>query len=841
MERNTQFDLAERYITSTHVSLFLTGKAGTGKTTFLRHIQENVKKRSIVVAPTGVAAVNAGGVTIHSFFQLPFCPFLPDVKELVTEYQMPESQRQLQREKLRIIRTLDLLIIDEISMVRADLLDAIDDTLRRCRRNNQPFGGVQLLMIGDVQQLPPVVTESEKPYMDRVYPSPFFFHSKALKRLEYITIELKKIYRQQDEHFVEILNNIRDNKFDSHTLELLNARYNPNAGNDRSEQVIRLTTHNRQADKINQERMAELTTQAHTFDAYIDKNFPESSAPTDMHLLLKEGAQVMFVKNDSSGQHRYINGTIGCITQIDKDETGEMQITVRKDDGKTITVGQETWENIKYEIDPKDNQIKQKVDGTFTQYPLRLAWAVTIHKAQGLTFDRVVIDAGQAFAYGQVYVALSRCRTLEGLELSSPITTRGVFDNSDVMTFVDNYTPEEKARYFVSAYEVQYFYEILFEMFDFSALERHSSRLNRIFQEKLKGTYPEQAKKMFDLCTKEIADLTSVNERFRRQLTAISQQPAPPINEGHIPHKQQLDDRIAKASQWYIDQITRIVTIMQPLLRIEINNQETLKEFNDQAEQMCDILEVKMICLRNVKEKGFSVDGYLKSKNNYLLDKDAPKKKLPTTKSKPASVEETYGDNRHPRLIPILSRWRLEQSKEIDKPAFVILTQKALLAIADKLPQTEQELLTISGIGKKKAEQYGGEIINLIHDFCIDEGIPIRQHTATFDIPKKEPKRPSWEITLEHFAQGEKPETIAQDRGVTLSTVHNHLLYAVKSNLLNYDDYTATFMKPDEMDILVDYIMEEHPTTLSEVFEHFEKQYTYEKIKAAFYMASTLE
>ena len=431
MEYNAEIELAEKYITETGVSIFLTGKAGTGKTTFLHHIVERCRKRSIVVAPTGVAAVNAGGVTIHSFFQLPFCPYLPDVKELVTEYQLPENQRQLRKSKIDIIRTLDLLIIDEISMVRADLLDAVDAVMRRYRRSGRPFGGVQLLMIGDVQQLAPVVTDEERPYIERVYASPFFFHSKALQRLQYITIQLTTVYRQQDPLFLRLLNNIRDSKFDEATLAALNSRVrkpgDPAVFADGQEPIL-LTTHNWQADEVNRRNLEALDTPVQIFDAVVEGNFPDSAAPTERHLELKVGAQVMFVKNDSLG-HRYYNGMIGVVESVETDGTsdGQKHIVVVNSEGERIDVGQERWDTWKYEIDSTDNQIKPILDGVFVQYPLKTAWAVTIHKAQGLTFDRLQVDASAAFTYGQVYVALSRCRSLEGLTLLSPIIPQNAF------------------------------------------------------------------------------------------------------------------------------------------------------------------------------------------------------------------------------------------------------------------------------------------------------------------------------------------------------------------------------------------------------------------------------
>lgn len=626
MQTNREIELAERYINSTNVSVFLTGKAGTGKTTFLRHIYHSVNKRAVILAPTGVAAVNAGGVTIHSFFQLPFCPYLPDVPELITEYQMPESKRQLRKEKLRIIRTLELLIIDEISMVRADLLDAVDDALRRFRRNSRPFGGVQLLLIGDVQQLPPVVTDSEKPFMDKVYPSPFFFHSKALQRLNYITIELKKIYRQQDDTFVSLLNKIRDNQFDQQTLQALNSRYTPNpSAEGRGRQTIRLTTHNYQADTINQKHLAELPDASVTFEAEIEGNFPESAAPTDMELQLKPGAQVMFVKNDSMGG-RYFNGKIGTVQKFEKDDEEGLKIVVLDEEGNRIYVGHEVWENLKYEVDPEDNQIKQKVDGTFSQYPLRLAWAVTIHKAQGLTFDRVIIDAAQAFTYGQVYVALSRCRTLEGLQLSSPISAHAAFDNSDVMGFVNSYTPVEEAESRLPQLMVQYYFDLLFELFDFTSIERPISKINRLYHGHLKRSFPDKVTQISDLYLHQVLDVVSVAEKFRNQIIRISQTPnAQPPSE-NIPNKAYLDERIAKAVTYFLTQLEEISAKMKPLTSISINNKDVSSDFASEVEQLTEAFKIKMACLKEVKEEGYTVLGYLKAKVDSLLDQDKPKK-----------------------------------------------------------------------------------------------------------------------------------------------------------------------------------------------------------------------
>lgn len=407
--KNTQSLLAEEYVNNTGTSVFLTGKAGTGKTTFLKHICETTTKRCVIVAPTGVAAINAGGSTIHSFFQLPFSLFLPDVPEYLSEYNA-KGRMTLRKSKIDIIRSIELLIIDEISMVRADLLDAVDDRLRRYRRNSKPFGGVQLLMIGDLQQLPPIVSDEEMQYMRKVYPSPFFFNSLALKKLKYITIELTHVYRQPDREFVNLLNNIRQNNFDAETLEKLNSRYNPDFDPSDKEHYIRLTTHNRQADDINESKLESLKGKSRNFTARIEGNFPEYLYPAAAELKLKAGAQVMFVRNDPSPEKLYFNGKIVTVTGF-----SDEGIVTNDAYGNEIIVTPTTWENTKYVINDESKEIESVVEGTFTQVPLRLAWAITIHKSQGLTFDKAIIDVGRAFTFGQTYVALSRCRTLAAL------------------------------------------------------------------------------------------------------------------------------------------------------------------------------------------------------------------------------------------------------------------------------------------------------------------------------------------------------------------------------------------------------------------------------------------
>lgn len=695
-QSNEERDLALSYVTQTRMSVFLTGKAGTGKTTFLRDLANHTSKRFVVLAPTGVAAVNAGGVTIHSFFQLPFCPYLPEVKELVTEYQLPEKKKYLRKSKIDIIRTLDLLVIDEISMVRADLLDAVDMMLRRYRRSSLPFGGVQLLMIGDIQQLPPVVGESEKKYLEQVYETPFFFASKALRRLQYITIELKKIYRQQDARFVELLNKIRDNRYDAATLSTINSRYIPDFEASDEEGYIRLTTHNVQAESHNRKRLEALDGKERSYEAEVSGDFPETSMPTEQTLQLKEGAQVMFVRNNVL--NGYYNGKIGWISTLEANE-----IVVRCEDGEELHVGREVWENIQYEINKKDNQIAPIVKGTFRQFPLKIAWAITIHKSQGLTFDKVVIDAGKAFAYGQVYVALSRCRTLEGIVLESRISNNVAFTNSDVERFNQGIPELEQVASGLEQCKETYYYEIMRELFDFEALERAVDELNRFFQNKLPGFLSGNSPVLSGLVLDRIPELMRVNERFMNQLAQLS------VRKNDAKVSQLLAERIRKASVYYCSQWEEIDGIISPIVNIEIDNKENNAALKDLVASYKEAFRVKISVWNEVIKHGFTVDGYLKAKVDGLLK---------TPKESAASKVSGENDVENKDLLSALSNWRKMVAKEKHIPAYCVFNQVVLYTIAALEPTTLEQLKLVKGFGKKRIEQYGNEIIDIVKDYA---------------------------------------------------------------------------------------------------------------------------
>ena len=813
---NPQVELAEKYVMETGRSIFLTGKAGTGKTTFLHHIRECCTKRNVVLAPTGVAAVNAGGVTIHSFFQLPFCPYLPDVPELVTEYQVAGWNKNLRKSKLDIIRTLELLIIDEISMVRADLMDAMDAALRHYRRNSQPFGGVQLLLIGDVQQLAPVVTDGERPYMDRVYPSPFFFHSKALQRVNYITIQLTTVYRQQDPAFVRLLNNIRDNHFDKETLNALNSRVasiqTPAVKRSATEQEpIMLTTHNYQADKVNCQRMEGLKTKPFTLQAQVEGNFPESSWPTDKELVLKPGAQVMFIKNDSSGCHRYYNGKIATVESVHNESAAngeaECVVTVVDEEGDTIRVMPERWENIKYEIDPKDNQIKQIVDGTFTQYPLKTAWAITIHKAQGLTFDRVQVDAAAAFAYGQVYVALSRCRSLDGLTLLSPITEHNSFGSRDIDRFNATLTPRAEALAMLDGCRVAYYYDKLFELFSFDALQRDLEQTERLFQEHLRTTYPEQSSTLMHLSEVMLSQVSDVAGRFRIQLSGIGQMPMEQA-------RSLLTERIAKAVRYFLPQLQQIDAKVHPMFGVSVDNKDVAKRLNELAENYNNSMGLKVTLLQLVQKEGFDIKKYQKAKVDFALQKPA--------RAQVKKDEDVYGNARNSKLVKRLTKWRTAKAKEENLPAYTIIQQKSLLAIADKLPCDSKALKNIPGLGSVKVAKYGAEIVQIVEDY-------IEEQSSVKD--------PNWQKAARLFAEGKTLEDVAGTLLRAVSTVEGYIYTAVEKGALDAD-----LVFPDaDCDEIIDYLLEHRDvTTLKDVYNHFEGKYSYLQLRVARFLAHDL-
>ncbi len=540
---NILFNLAADVVNFTSQNLFLTGKAGTGKTTFLKFIRKYSQKNCVVVAPTGVAAINAGGVTMHSFFQLPFIPYVPHATGAYGNMSTADKHHLLKnirfnREKIQLLNELELLIIDEVSMLRADMLDAMDEILRHFRQQRwAPFGGVQVLFIGDLFQLPPVVKDNEWMLMKDHYASPFFFSAKSIEQNPPLFIELQKMYRQNEQSFIDLLNSIRNNEMSEPDYEMLHERFNPEA-TDVFENSITLTTHNHIADKINQAELRKLEGRLYSFAGEIKGEFSDKSMPTEIRLDLKEGAQVMFVKNDSSGEQRYFNGKLAVIKKIN-----EEKITVRlAETNEELLLEKEEWKNIRYSLNKESNKVEEEEIGSFTQYPIRLAWAITIHKSQGLTFDKAVIDAGASFASGQVYVALSRCRTLNGLVLRSRISPHNIRNDDRVVEFASRENSIEEVQKILVAEKPKYAAQLLLKTFDWRKLLVELEFFSELTEEK---SLPE--KEMFLSVIGMMIDKTKaqqeVAEKFLQQLKMI-------LTENPV-NAELLNERVTKAKQFF--------------------------------------------------------------------------------------------------------------------------------------------------------------------------------------------------------------------------------------------------------------------------------------------------
>ncbi|MBP1618206.1 MAG: family ATPase [Bacteroidetes bacterium] len=532
---NDTFRLAADLVMFTYQNIFLTGKAGTGKTTFLHYIRKHTRKQVIVAAPTGVAAINAGGVTLHSLFQLPFEAFVPDF----------EGRRKLdyhfrvRKSKVEMFRELELLIIDEVSMLRADTLDAIDVTLKRFRGNSRPFGGVQVLFIGDLFQLPPVVHNDEWEKLKPHYASPFFFDAQVLKNNLPVCVELTKVYRQTEQSFVDILNRIRVNAATPDDFQFLNKRYQPNFQLTRENKYVVLSTHNYRTDRINEDELAKLSGRTEVFHGSVKGEFSDSSLPTEMNLRLKVGAQVMFVKNDSSDKKRYYNGKLAEVTVVKPDS-----IFVRFEDGEEMEVEPETWQNIRYSMN-EAGEIEEQEIGSFSQYPLRLAWAITIHKSQGLTFDRVVIDAGQAFAAGQVYVALSRCTSLDGIVLHSRIEPKAVTSNEDISAFSELIAIPEKIEDLIAQEKPHYCSTSLKRSFEWLPALRLVDSFRELIESKKLPNEEEAMAVAYQIRSAVMTEI-SVADKFRQQLDEILRVDTSEENRIQI-----LRDRVGKAVAFF--------------------------------------------------------------------------------------------------------------------------------------------------------------------------------------------------------------------------------------------------------------------------------------------------
>lgn len=624
---NRERQLAEDFILNTYCSVFLTGKAGTGKTTLLKDILSKSTKNTVVVAPTGVAAINASGVTIHSMFQLPPSCFIPTHEfypsENVTNWSILAKSQRLRSEQRQLMIELELLIIDEISMVRADLLDAIDYTLRRIRKKAEPFGGVQLLVIGDLFQLAPVVRQDDWGVLSKFYKSPFFFDAHSWQKCQPVVIELQHVYRQQDQQFIGVLNAIRSGQASDADIQLLNERFNPSQEQD---QLIRLTTHNYKANATNTKMLAALETTEIKLSANVTGRFSESSYPTPETITLKEGAQVMFIRNDPEGQ--FFNGKIGVVKKMVDNDLG---VYIPKED-RTIMLSRMSWENIKYHVDKKTKEVEKETCGTFEQYPLRLAWAVTVHKSQGLTFDELIVDLEDTFAAGQLYVALSRSRSLEGLHLSSKLSLKNVIIDERISQYYKDTLEEKNLDEILVSAKAAYEAQLLLSSFSFSKIIAYTESWEAYL---LSHNPPSKADAVRFSSTlfKSIDQLQDVAQRFQVQLnTLLSDKDA---NESAV------ITRTEKAIGYFTEEFFK--KSIQPL-EAHISKWKTKSKSRNYVyacQELCGHYWDKMKRLYALRYQGNSLyTGVVKYKPVKLFNPDKPKRKIGETYEKTMELFE---------------------------------------------------------------------------------------------------------------------------------------------------------------------------------------------------------
>lgn len=708
------YELAREFVLHTNKNIFITGKAGTGKTTFLHQLKDQTLKQMAVVAPTGVAAINAGGTTLHSFFQLPFYPFIPTTpgrKQLVETVKMRGYKR-------KILQELELLVIDEISMVRADVLDAVDTMLRHVRfRFREPFGGVQVIFIGDMYQLSPVVSDDEWQLLSEFYPSPYFFHSLACREKQPVYIELDTIFRQSEQQFVTLLNEVRNDCLSHQSLLLLQQRYQPDFEPPADENWITLTTHNITADRINALEMNQIESPVKTFTATVEGDFPEKSYPMDLDLQLKIGARVMMIRNDMEQPRRYFNGKIGVVEAFNN---GVVQVYC-SDDDQYIDITPVEWENIHYSTNAKTNQIETHINGKFIQYPLRLAWAITIHKSQGLTFDKAVIDAGRAFAPGQVYVALSRCRSLEGIVLLSNIQPESI-SNDRLIIQHQQQKPELNAlETELENAAREYRLHTLSQLFDYTSACGQFSRLIKQLDSPDKQ-FTENIIPYLQQLESQLKTIEDVGTRFIHQLKAVFSSPA--VDEDY------LTERLEAASAFFRD---KLMSLSDKLKQSPANtdNKDLAEEYNDGMKLLFNTISLRIHLLRKLKHP-FTSDDYFVAKNNFIIP-DAGIQAY----SKQSTGKNLKVSNRTLYFKLLELRNRLCETH--DTPIYLIASSKSLQEMSEFLPQTKGELLMIHGFGKAKVEKYGSMFLEVISDYCMENSMTSKMYEKP--VPEKKKKR----------------------------------------------------------------------------------------------------
>lgn len=700
---NPERDLAARFIQHTDKSLFLTGRAGTGKTTFLRWAIENVNKRMAVVAPTGVAAINAGGMTIHSFFKLPTGAHAPAryVPQAVLAPQWSGQQQRghLRRERRALIRSLDLLIIDEISMVRADLLDAIDGVLREYRNATRPFGGVQLLVIGDLYQLSPVTRPEEWGAVAQFYESPYFFSSHAYRQLQPLTIELQHVYRQRDAAFISILNEVREGKVSPPTLATLNAQYDPTITQNLPSNTILLSSHNKSANTLNEEQLDRIQEPLYTFRAEVQGTFPQSMYPVAEEISLKVGAQVMFCKNDNAFlAPRYFNGKIGRVAALD-----ESSVVVEcEGDTEPIAIGKAEWDNMETTLNAA-GEVERKTVGKFIQIPLRLAWAITIHKSQGLTFDRVIIDAARAFASGQVYVALSRCRTLDGIRLSSMLPAHAIKTDGVVNSAMHTARSKPVSEATLQDAIQDFNRDSLVTLYDFQQEIAWVDKLTRTAQVR------NADRDLFRRCAEvsgRMMRLHSIGEKFTRQVDQLLR--ANP----DIEKNDQLQARIRAAANYFVSELD-VASVKSFCLALPSSEDERITErFEREMGAFLDVFYPHVELLKLTRQ-GYKASEFRETRIQLTVHNISWAEWREQLRARAEEeVDEAAAARR--ALIGKIEAWRAAQAQKEERRASQVLTRANILALAQSRPQSIGELAEVEGFGEKRVQKYGMALLELL-------------------------------------------------------------------------------------------------------------------------------
>lgn len=773
---NTLFQLAAGLVNQTNRSIFLTGKAGTGKTTFLKYIRENCPKQMAVVAPTGVAAINAGGVTIHSFFQLPLAPFIPQKKgtgysgnpEAVINPHSLLSRLRMNNDKRKLLQQLELLVIDEISMVRCDLLDAVDTVLRHFRhRPLEKFGGVQLLFIGDMFQLPPVVKEDDWKFLGEFYESPFFFSSHVLREEPPLYIEFEKIYRQQDETFIRLLNQVRNNELDEDGSQILESRYQPVFRRTKNDNYIILTTHNEQARIINTAELSNLEGAGFRYEAAIKDDFPSNAYPADEILLLKEGAQVMFIRNDSSDKgKRYYNGKIGKVTRLE-----EETVFVRcPGDQEDIKVTREAWDNIRYTLDKVSQNMKEDLLGSFSQFPLRLAWAITIHKSQGLTFEKAIIDAGEAFAPGQVYVALSRCTSLEGMVLKSRLKTNKLFTDPRIVQFSRQQSGTAQLREEMEKASLEYQRQLLLDVFNYQSCLAELKSLRGFLLEN-QESFSKDSISWMEQLQQQLGNLEDTGFKFRQWLQLQFARP------GKDAENPELLERTKKAVLYFEKECGSLLGLISQSPGVT-DSKQNAKEFNESVKSIFTLLASRRHLLTGL-EAGRSPEEWHRKKREFSLPAFSV--------NAYATASQKPSDSPHPLLLRKLRELRDNICDRKNLPVYLVLSSNSLQEMARYLPQSLTELRKITGFGDTKLAQYGQAFLDIILGYCQERELESRMHEKSIQKEKKDPKKKApkkgdtYAHSLELYRKGKSITEIAAERNLTTGTIEGHLARYVRS------------------------------------------------------------